>query len=34
MHTMNAAQIKAAFERESTLLGREDLVCQESEAAI
>ena len=26
MHTMNAAQVKAAFERESILLGREDLV--------
>ena len=33
MHTMNAAQVKAAFERESILLDREDLVRKESEAA-
>lgn len=26
MHTMNAAQVKAVFERESILLGREDMV--------
>lgn len=33
MHTMNAARVKAAFEWESILLDREDLVRKESEAA-
>lgn len=34
MHTMNAAQVKAAFERESILPGREDLVPEDRAVAL
>ena len=34
MHTMNAAQVRAAFEREAILLGREDRVPEDRAVAL
>ena len=34
MHTMNAAQVRAAFEREAILLGREDWVPEDRAVAL
>lgn len=34
MHTMNAAQVKTAFEREAMLLGSEDMVPENRVAAL